>query len=65
MLNSATQLAVTKVDVVFPECKGITRRDQLSDEAVTFINRIESETGVPVTLLGTGPSVNEIVDIRS
>ncbi len=65
MLNSATQLAVTKVDVVFPECKGVTNRDQLSDEAVNFIKRIESETSVPVSLLGTGPSVNEIVDLRS
>ena len=64
MLNSATQLAVTKVDVVFPECKGASNKSQLSDEANNFIKSIEVETGVPITLIGTGPSVEEIVDLR-
>lgn len=65
MLNSATQIAVTKADVVFPQCRGAKEFEALPPEAVSFIERIEEETGVPVTLIGTGPSVWEMIDRRS
>jgi len=64
MLNSATQAAVTKIDVLFPECKGVKSYDKLSDGAKSFIERIEDEIGIPVTLIGTGPEVWEVVDRR-
>jgi adenylosuccinate synthase len=64
MLNSASQLAITKLDVVFPECKGVNEYNQLPIEAKRFIEKIEVETGVPVTLLGTGPEVFETIDRR-
>ena len=64
MLNSATQIAITKLDVRFPECEGKTSFDDLSDEAKSFIKKIEDELKVPVTLVGTGPTVNDIIDRR-
>jgi adenylosuccinate synthase len=64
MLNSATQIAITKLDVVFPECTGKTSYDDLSNEAKSFIKNIEDQLNVPVTLLGTGPTVDDIVDRR-
>ena len=64
MLNSATQIAITKLDVVFPECAGETFYDDLPSEAKSFIKNIEVQLNVPVTLLGTGPKVNDIIDRR-
>ena len=64
MLNSATQIAVTKLDVRFPECSGARSYDDLSSDARAFIEEIEERLGVQVTLLGTGPSVIDIIDRR-
>ncbi|MEM1586531.1 MAG: adenylosuccinate synthetase [Candidatus Bathyarchaeia archaeon] len=64
MLNSATQAAVTKIDAVFPECKGARSFNDLSAEAREFIRKIESEIKIPVTLIGTGPEVWDMVDRR-
>jgi len=64
MLNGATQAAVTKVDILFPECKGARSYDKLSKEARAFIQKIEKEIKIPVTLIGTGPGTSEIVDAR-
>jgi adenylosuccinate synthase len=64
MLNGATQAAVTKIDVLFPECKGATSYNRLSKTAKTFIENIEKEIRIPVTLIGTGPDALEMVDRR-
>ncbi len=64
MLNGATHVAVTKIDVLFPECKGAKTYEELSQKARMFIENVEREVGVPVTLIGTGPDVWEIVDRR-
>jgi adenylosuccinate synthase len=63
-LNSATQLAVTKLDVVFPESAGIREFAKLQTEPTKFIENIEQETGKKVTLIGTGVDVNDIIDRR-
>ena len=65
MLNSATQLAITKLDVRFPECAGVKSFDDLTSEAKSFIKNIEEKLQVPVTLVGTGPLVDDTVDVRS
>ena len=65
MLSSATQLAITKLDVRFPECAGVKSFSDLSDEAKSFIKNIEERLQVPVMLIGTGPLVDDIIDVRS
>ena len=65
MLSSANQIAITKLDVRFPKCVGMNSFDELEDEAKTFIKNIEEKLGVPVTLIGTGPSVNDVIDLRT
>lgn len=62
VLNGANQIAITKIDVVYPECKGIKNFDELPKKAKDFIYKVESETGTTVTLIGTGPSALEIAD---
>src|SRR5438309_747383 len=64
-LNGATQIAVTKLDVLFPSAKGARHLEDLDDGAMAFISKIEKETGVPVTLIGTGPNEENLIDIRS
>ena len=64
MLNSATQIAITKLDVLFPDCANKTSFDSLNEEAKSFIKKIEEKLNVPVTLIGTGPQVNDVIDIR-
>jgi adenylosuccinate synthase len=64
MLNSATQIALTKLDVLFPECAHKNSFDDLSAAAKKFITSIEDKTDVAVTLIGTGAGVSDIIDLR-
>jgi adenylosuccinate synthase len=63
-LNSATQIAVTKLDVVFPECAGLKEYSKLTTEAKNFVQNIEDKLGVDVMLIGTGAEINDIIDRR-
>jgi len=63
-LNGATQIALTKLDVLYPTIKGSSSRESLTGEARDFVSRIERETGVRVTLIGTGPGEVDIIDLR-
>ncbi len=63
-INSATQIALTKLDIIFPECKGIKEYSKLEDKAKKFVENIESETGIPVTIIGTGAEINDTIDRR-
>jgi adenylosuccinate synthase len=64
MINGATQLAVTKLDILYPEIKGMSDYNVLPEEAKSFLAKIEEEVGLPVTLIGTGPGVKELIDCR-
>ena len=64
MLNSATQIAITKLDVRFPECAGVKSFNELNDDAKSFIKNIEDTLEVPVTLIGTGPLLDDVIDTR-
>lgn len=64
MLNGATQMAVTKLDVVFPGSAGKTSFDDLDDDARRFILDMEERLGLAVTIIGTGPAVADVIDRR-
>src|ERR671912_2764404 len=64
-LNSATHLALTKLDIVFPQSAGLREYPKLPEDAKKFIENIEGETGLKVTLIGTGREVNDVIDRRS
>jgi adenylosuccinate synthase len=64
MLNSATQIAITKLDVRFPECSGAKSMNELSSNAKSFIKNIEEKLEVSCKLVGTGPLVDDVVDLR-
>jgi len=64
MVNGATQAALTKLDILYPECKGAKTYDELPMEAKQFIKEIEKQTEIPVVLIGTGPDALDIIDRR-
>ena len=65
MLNGATQISLTKLDVLFPECAGLTSFDDLTQNAKEFVKNIEEKLSLPVTIIGTGPAINDVIDRRN
>ena len=65
MLNGATQICITKLDVLFPDCASKNSFDDLSKDAKAFIKNIESELHTPVTIIGTGPDTIDVIDRRN
>ena len=63
-LNGATQIALTKLDVLHPKAKGVREYGNLPKEARDFVSKIERETNTPITLIGTGPDERDIIDKR-
>ncbi|MFP4005488.1 MAG: adenylosuccinate synthetase [Candidatus Hadarchaeia archaeon] len=64
-INGATQLAVTNVDRLFNGNKGARKYDELTSEAVEFIEEVEEKIEVPVTIISTGPEINDTIDLRT
>ncbi len=63
-INGATQAAVTKLDCTYSACKGARSFEEMPQDAVDFIERIEKQTRIPVVLIGTGPDALDIIDRR-
>jgi adenylosuccinate synthase len=61
-LNGATQIAITKLDVLYPTAARAQGFNQLPAEAKDFVAQVEHETGVPVTLIGTGAESVDMID---
>ena len=64
MINGATQIALTCVDRLYPDCERTQDYSTLSGETKKFISEIENETGVPVTIISTGPDLKDTIDLR-
>lgn len=64
-LNGATEAALTKLDILYPDCKGVTRYNTLNRKAKNFIEKVENSIKAPVTLIGTGPDALEVIDRRA
>ena len=62
MLDGATQVSITKLDVLYPECAGMTSYDELPGDARSFIGKIEERLHTPVTVIGTGPGIADVID---
>jgi len=64
LLNSPTQIAITKIDVLYPQAKGVREYSKLPREAKEFIENLEDQMRIPITLIGTGPETMDIIDLR-
>ena len=65
MLNGATQISITKLDVLFTDCAGETSYDNYLMMQKHSLKNIEKELNTPVTIIGTGPDVNDVIDRRN
>jgi len=63
-INGATQAALTKLDCIYPECRSAQKFEELSEDAKQFVKEVEGRTGVPISLIGTGPEALDIIDRR-
>jgi adenylosuccinate synthase len=63
VVDGATQIALTKLDVLF-DCAGVRKFEELPKAAIDFVNEVEEKVKVPVTLIGTGPDISDIIDRR-
>ena len=64
MVNGATQIGISCLDRLFPECYGVRDYRRLSDRAKRYVHDIENEIGVKATLLSTGPRPYDVIDLR-
>lgn len=64
MINSASQIALTCVDYLDQESKGARTWDDLSQEIKDFVKEVEEKAGVPVTIISTGPDLEDTIDLR-
>ncbi|KZX12229.1 adenylosuccinate synthetase [Methanobrevibacter filiformis] len=64
MINGATQIALTCVDKLYCDCARTQDYSSLSGETKQFIEDIETATGVPVTIISTGPDLTDTIDLR-
>jgi len=64
MINGATQIALTCVDRLFKGASNAKRWEDLPSDAKKFVEQVENETGIPVTIISTGTGLDDIVDLR-
>ncbi|MEA3460075.1 MAG: adenylosuccinate synthetase [Chloroflexota bacterium] len=61
VVNGATDIALTNVDRMWPEDYGKTTMDKLSLDATRFVDELEKEFNVPVTLISTGCQLEHVI----
>lgn len=64
MLNSATQVALTCLDRIFPTSARVKEWGKLTPEAKRWVEDLEDVLRTPVTLIGTGDDVTHTIDRR-
>jgi len=63
-INGATKGAMTKLDIIYPSCRGARNYGDLPNEAKDFIKEVETRTGIPIVFIGTGPGALDLIDRR-
>ncbi len=65
LANSATDVAITKLDVLFPEIRCKKDWNELPVRVKSWIEEVEEALKAPVSLIGTGEDLNCTVSKRS
>ncbi|BDC19250.1 adenylosuccinate synthetase [Acidianus sp. HS-5] len=63
-LNTATQVAITKLDTLFKDAYKVRQYEKLPNNAKKWIEDIEDQLKVPITLIGTGEDAIDTIDLR-
>lgn len=65
MLNGATQIALTFCDHFDPSCAGIRSAPALTKPVQDLMAALTQKTGIPVTIVETGKTFDDIIDLTS
>lgn len=60
IVNGATKIALNFANYIDWSCYGTNSYEALPKKVKEFINNIEDLTGIPVTIVGTGPQINHV-----
>lgn len=60
-INRPTQIALQFLNYLFPDDEGKAKWEELSSEAKTYVETLEKELGVPITLVGTGKAETAMI----
>lgn len=63
MINGVTDIALNFANYIDWSCYGTNDYDKLSSKIKDFIKKVEDDTGVPVTLVGTGPQIDHVCSL--
>jgi len=63
-INRPDEIALMFIDYINHEDYGKSHFEDLSDESKSYVDNLERELKVPVTLIGTGPKAEHIIDRR-
>ncbi|MTJ55880.1 adenylosuccinate synthetase [Anabaena sp. UHCC 0253] len=64
LINRPTQIALQFLNYLFPSDENISVWKKLSYEAKAYIEKLENELNVPITLIGTGAAEKAMIDRR-
>ena len=64
-INGVTQIALNFANYIDHGLYGKNKSTDITSEVQRWIETIESECGVPVTLVGTGPRDEDMIDLRT
>lgn len=59
-VNGATKIALNFANYIDWSCTGCNEFDALSSKIKDFINKVEDDAGIPVTVVGTGPQNDHV-----
>ena len=63
-LNTPTDIAITKVDVLYPNATSVRDFSDLPEDCQQWIEKLEKSLGIPITLIKTGPDIHDIIGLR-
>jgi adenylosuccinate synthase len=63
-INRPTQIALQFLNYLYPEDENKNKWENLNIKTQKYINRLEKQLGVPITLIGTGESNKAMIDRR-
>ena len=65
LVNGVTQIALNFANYIDYSMLGKTSEEDITEKVWDFIYRVQEETKVPVTMIGTGARDCDIIDLRS
>jgi len=64
-MNKPDQIALMFIDYINFKDFGVSQFENLSTKSKDYVNKLEDKLQIPITLIGTGPLEEHIIDMRS